>query len=547
MDRMAKLVSGRLRAQVPIGPHPSPELLAAFAENALPDGERGELLHHLGDCSDCREILYLALPDSPEAQKVLVLQPRPFRRWAWVWGALVASLAIVAVFFTTNRLGPKNQAASLVANAPAGSTETQIAAEKTPLELDQMRAGRDVSKTKLATTLTASANRPHPEAKHMTAKIQPGLVFDQSGEVHVQAPSTSANAIGGLGRKDKDAEKGERQKNPEVAATNGAALQSGSAGKLADYAYITNAPSKARADQQAAASQSVALSADSVSELKSLPVEGRNVQSPAPLARESTPKGTLGGIIVDPSGAVVGNAKVTMVGPIGEKIATSDPAGKFSFDLLPAGSYSLKAEANGFKATEIKQVAVLDNKTSDLQVRLELGSTSEVVEVSAAAVETTEASGAAHGLNSSTGFVAQRQQTAAQLSVQKAANSRQRGVGVVSGASVSTLEWTLSPEGAVQRSGDQGKTWQVVAVATGATFRALSAVGANIWAGGRAGALYHSADFGQTWTKVVPAGSKKLDQDIVHLDFSDALSGTVNTANGEVWTTSDGGQTWQRK
>ena len=28
------------------------------------------------------------------------------------------------------------------------------------------------------------------------------------------------------------------------------------------------------------------------------------------------------------------------------------------------------------------------------------------------------------------------------------------------------------------------------------------------------------------------------------MDFSDALNGTVNTANGEVWTTSDGGHTW---
>jgi photosystem II stability/assembly factor-like uncharacterized protein len=82
-------------------------------------------------------------------------------------------------------------------------------------------------------------------------------------------------------------------------------------------------------------------------------------------------------------------------------------------------------------------------------------------------------------------------------------------------------------------------------VVTGTTFRALSAVGANIWVGGRSGALYHSPDSGQTWAKFEPAaGGKKLDQDIVHVDFSDPLSGTVTTANGEVWTTSDGGQNW---
>jgi hypothetical protein len=111
MDPVTKLVSGRLKAEAPTGPHPGAELLAAFAENALPEADRGQLLQHLGGCSDCREILYLALPDSPQTQKVLVPQLRPFTfshfplgRWALGWGALVASVAIVAIV-GTNRLG----------------------------------------------------------------------------------------------------------------------------------------------------------------------------------------------------------------------------------------------------------------------------------------------------------------------------------------------------------------------------------------------------------------------------------------------------------
>jgi photosystem II stability/assembly factor-like uncharacterized protein len=100
----------------------------------------------------------------------------------------------------------------------------------------------------------------------------------------------------------------------------------------------------------------------------------------------------------------------------------------------------------------------------------------------------------------------------------------------------------------VQHSGDGGKTWQTVPVAAGVAFRGLSAVGADIWAGGKAGALYHSADSGKTWAKVEPAtAGRKLDQDIVRVDFSDPLKGAVNTANGEAWSTSDGGQTWLLK
>src|SRR5258708_21638857 len=117
MDRIAKLVSGRLKARASTGPHPGPELLTAFAENALPEADRGQLLQHLGACSDCREILYLALPVSVPAQKVLVLQPRPFRRWALGWGALVASVAIAAVFFPPP-LGRPGSTARLRARSP---------------------------------------------------------------------------------------------------------------------------------------------------------------------------------------------------------------------------------------------------------------------------------------------------------------------------------------------------------------------------------------------------------------------------------------------
>jgi len=259
--------------------------------------------------------------------------------------------------------------------------------------------------------------------------------------------------------------------------------------------------------------------------------------APSPgLAEGSTVRGNLGGIILDPSGAVVANAKVTVVGPIGTQTVTSDPEGKFAFGQLPSGFYAIKAEARGFKTTEMKQVAVLDESTPALRLTLDVGAVSETVEVSAAAVE------------SSTGFIGGQKEVEQKLGRKKAtvANTRQQGIGA--GGGLPILQWTLSPEGAVQRSGDSGKTWHAVSVATGATFRALSAVGANVWVGGKAGALYHSADSAQTWSKIEPAaGGKKLDQDIVRLDFLDALNGTVNTANGEVWTTSDGGQNWQRK
>lgn len=519
MDQFTKLVSGQLKAQPVSGPHPAPELLSAFAENALPEADRGPLLHHLGSCSDCREILFLALPDSPEVQKVLTLKPNRFRRWGLTWGAAFAAVAIAAVILTTSHLERNDQTVQVVATAPPAA-ETKIAAESTSPELDQMQAVRDSTANKKTAAVAENEIKPQPAPKHMTGKMQSPLVFDRSGEVHVQTPAQSENAATvGIIKSDKDGDMEEKLKQGPGVEFSSVVAQPASAGS-ADAASATG---------QQAGDQAYVVTPNSAA----LRAEARNAPSPPSPTPVSSTTSSLGGVIVDPSGAMVGNAKVTTIGPAGAKTATSDSKGRFSFDLLTPGFYSIRAEASGFKPAEIRQIAVLDNKPSDIRVTLDVGARADVVEVTGAAAE----------LDTSTGFVAGRQTV--DLSAQKA---RQSGTGASAGAKVTNLQWTLSPKGAVQRSSDSGKTWQAVSVANAAGFRALSAVGANIWVGGKAGALYHSLDFGQTWSRVEPAAeSKKLDKDIVRLDFPDSLSGTVNTANGEVWTTSDAGTTWQRK
>src|SRR5436190_4549382 len=110
-----------------------------------------------------------------------------------------------------------------------------------------------------------------------------------------------------------------------------------------------------------------------------------------------------------------------------------------------------------------------------------------------------------------------------------------------------TPRWNLSSEGMLQRSFD-GKTWQTVPVADNAVFRAVSAVGPEIWVGGNGGSLYHSSDNGQHWTQVKPAvNGSPLTADIVGIEFADAQHGKLTTGNRETWTTSDAGQSWTRE
>ena len=108
--------------------------------------------------------------------------------------------------------------------------------------------------------------------------------------------------------------------------------------------------------------------------------------------------------------------------------------------------------------------------------------------------------------------------------------------------------WTISAGGAVERSLDAGKTWQPVPVADHVIFRAVSALGTEVWAGGTGGALYHSSDSGQTWVQVKPnAGGTPLTADIISLQFLDAQQGKLMTADHQTWITTDAGKSWQKQ
>jgi hypothetical protein len=136
--------------------------------------------------------------------------------------------------------------------------------------------------------------------------------------------------------------------------------------------------------------------------------------------------------------------------------------------------------------------------------------------------------------------------------------------------------WTISSAGVLQRSFDQGQSWQDVDVNTAPSasfagiettnaviakdtakamkvqaapvFRAVSANGADVWAGGSNNALYHSVDTGSHWIRVLPAsGGMTLTGDIVSVEFFDAQHGRITTSTSETWTTGDGGQAWQKQ
>lgn len=108
--------------------------------------------------------------------------------------------------------------------------------------------------------------------------------------------------------------------------------------------------------------------------------------------------GDLVGIVFDKTGAVVPNAAVEAVNTeTGVKYTTkANAGGEYRFNNLPVGTYNVSASSTNFATTTINGFAVELNKTSTLQITLEIKG----------AVTTVEVSGAAQALDTTTATLA---------------------------------------------------------------------------------------------------------------------------------------------
>jgi len=102
------------------------------------------------------------------------------------------------------------------------------------------------------------------------------------------------------------------------------------------------------------------------------------------------------GVVTDKSGAVVSGAHITLINTEQglERSVETGSAGEFNFLSLPPGAYTLSAEASGFRKYERKNLQLLVNTPATTNVILEIGTSSQTVEVSAATetLNTTDAS-----------------------------------------------------------------------------------------------------------------------------------------------------------
>ncbi|HTC92743.1 MAG TPA: MG2 domain-containing protein [Terriglobales bacterium] len=100
--------------------------------------------------------------------------------------------------------------------------------------------------------------------------------------------------------------------------------------------------------------------------------------------------GVIAGTVTDPTGAAVAGTSVKLVDDLTglERTTKADETGEFTFQDLPPGTYRLRCEQTGFRVFQMTDIHVLSREIVRVSVILQIGGSTETVEVTAQASQT---------------------------------------------------------------------------------------------------------------------------------------------------------------
>src|SRR5271170_561176 len=106
----------------------------------------------------------------------------------------------------------------------------------------------------------------------------------------------------------------------------------------------------------------------------------------APCAFAQVDEGSITGLVQDPTGAVIPNAKVTLLNTDQglSQVANTDGSGVYTFSPVRIGNYSVSATAPGFSVTTQQNVNVAVSQNLRVNIELKTGAATETVEVTTA-------------------------------------------------------------------------------------------------------------------------------------------------------------------
>lgn len=469
MERVPQIVAERLKAAAAVGDHPDADVLTAFSERSLSQGERTSVIEHLARCTECRDVVALALPVLEPVEQAVRSPKSGWMTWPVLrWGLIAAGVVAITSF---GFLQYRHQDASTMMAYNAPRAEAAKTAEK-----------------------VATSNSSAPEFSRDQENAQTTSIPAEQNSASANAPVAPSPALS-------DAE-----------SASGAVSE----GKPATTIRrpLQRGP---RVQWQQNANQQIA----------------NNVQQSEATAVAAVPP---------PVAKQLAGASASRVAPapsVANAVTTDSVSSNVNTPVLESQSIDQQSAQSGYAESKVEKIKPAVTT---------LGGPTKVI------VSGMEPPSAPAGAP----------------------------IGRMVSSLGSTIRWTINSGGGLQRSVDQGTTWQDVDVNKSAppagagvslmketsrakaanydvldkqdtkdapiVFRAVAANGPDVWAGASGGLLYHSSDAGAHWTRVIPSvASMSLTGDILTVEFIDPQNGRITTSTTEIWTTSDSGKTWQKQ
>jgi hypothetical protein len=453
MENVPKSVLHRLQAQ-PGEAHPDANLLAAFAEQALPEPERALVIGHLALCGDCRDVVALALPESEVATATAVKGIG--RGWLSLpvlrWGVVAAGVLVLSSI-------------GVLQYKQAKPRESRLAALQTESQ-QALPTAKSIA--------PAAVPEPGPQAP----REQTELIMDKKTPRQAFAPGDSERAM--------------PRARKRMAPNGGRGFAAGVAARVGGSAsFVTTTPpyKSATPSPGKPAPAPVLPHASEVVEVEAQagPVNTEAAQTSNQIAQDQSTLPLNGRNVM----------KLDVVKAKDPVVAKSAPAAPDASSMALQAQSTLKAGA--WPRWSISTIG-------SLQRSFDAGKTWENVNVTVP-------------LGSAGAMV------------------------VTAGGNGG-----YKKEEEADQAKDKVEAKKLAKAPANPLFRAISAIGPEVWAGGAGALLYHSTDVGAHWTRVIPANANAvMNGDITGIQFADPQHGRVATSTGEVWITGDSGQSWQKQ